>query len=111
MAVLVILGVLASVAFKRFVVINNNAELRALQAGITELNGREMLTWTNQMFAQGGYSDDSIVWSSMNTDLGSDYSWPVAPHQDGGTLQFGGQTVALSRAVSGPTISARWQIE
>jgi hypothetical protein len=111
MAVLVILGVLAAVAFKRVVVINYNAELKAVQAGIAELNSREILTWTDEMFAQGGWSDDSAVWGSMNTDLGEDYKWPGSPDASGGTLRFGSQVVALTRTPSEPTTSARWRIE
>jgi MSHA pilin protein MshA len=111
MAVLVILGVLTSVAVKKMNNIGDTAELRALQTGIAELNSREMLTWTDQLFAQGGFFGDGPVWTAMDTDLGNEYSWPAAPDQDGGTIRFGSQTVTLSRTVSSDATAARWQIQ
>jgi prepilin-type N-terminal cleavage/methylation domain-containing protein len=69
MAVLVIISVMASVATKKYIDITDVAEYRALQAGITELNSRETLTWTNQKFAPGGYTNDGDIWTAMTTDL------------------------------------------
>ena len=108
MAVLVILGVLLSVAIKKYVAVGIVANYRALDAGIAELNSRETLTWTNQMFATRGSIDDTVVWAAMNTNLGSDYSWSAAPTVAGGTLSFSGIGVVLTRTASTNTSGAMW---
>lgn len=108
MAVLVILGVLVSVAVKKYGDIANAAEDRALLSGITELNSRETLTWTNQKFAPGGFTNDGDIWAAMNTDLGTYYSWEAAPNISGGTLRFAGRTVILNRTASSTVLAARW---
>jgi len=63
MAVLVIIGVMASVAVSKINDISGTAELRALGTGIAELNSREMLYWTNGKFDPGGWSGDGGVWA------------------------------------------------
>ncbi|UCH23551.1 MAG: prepilin-type N-terminal cleavage/methylation domain-containing protein [Deltaproteobacteria bacterium] len=108
MAVLVILGVLVSVAVKKYGDIANAAEDRALLSGITELNSRETLTWTNQKFAPGGYTNDGDIWTAMNTDLGTSYSWAAAPNAGGGTLRLGGRTIILNRTASSTVMAGRW---
>ena len=111
-ATLVILSVLISVAFKKYVVIENMAELRAIEAGVTELNSRETLTWTNHMFSVGGYQNDGAVWTTMASDtfLGPDYTWSIAPTNSGGTLTFASQSAALTRTSSDQTTPAKWQM-
>jgi MSHA pilin protein MshA len=108
MAVLVIISVMASVATKKYIDISDVARDRALQAGMTELNSRETLTWTNQKFAVGGYTNDNDIWTAMDTDLGGGYSWTAGPDATGGTLSFGNQAVALNRAASTTIAAARW---
>jgi hypothetical protein len=109
MAVLVIMSVLASVAIKKYIDISDLAEDRALGAGMTELNSRETLTWTNQKFTPGGYTNDADIWTAMSTDIGIAYSWIAGPDASGGTLGFGAQTMILTRNVSTPITAARWQ--
>jgi hypothetical protein len=109
MAVLVIISVMASVATKKYIDITDLAEDRALTAGITELNSRETLTWTNQKFAPGGYTNDGEIWTAMSTDLGTSYSWTAGPNISGGTLEFGARTMILNRTVSTNISAARWQ--
>ena len=114
MAVLVIMGVMASVAVSKINDISGTADIRALDTGIAELNAREMLYWTNAKFAPGGWTDnggDAGVWAVMvlNTDLGSEYSWsPDPPNVGGATLSFGSQSIPLNRAVSTNIAAARW---
>jgi prepilin-type N-terminal cleavage/methylation domain-containing protein len=111
MAVMVIISVIISVAAKKYVDISDMAEDRALTAGITELNSRETLTWTNQKFAPGGYTNDGDIWTLMTTDLnlGPAYSWIAGPDASGGTLRFGARTMILTRTVSTNISTARWQ--
>jgi prepilin-type N-terminal cleavage/methylation domain-containing protein len=113
MAVLVIMGVMASVAVSKINDISGTAELRALDTGIAELNAREMLYWTNAKFAPGGWSGnggDGGVWAVMflNADLGSEYSWSAGPIATSGTLNFGSRSRALTRTISTNTKAARW---
>jgi prepilin-type N-terminal cleavage/methylation domain-containing protein len=109
MAVLVIISVMASVATKKYIDISDLAKNRALATGVTELNSRETLTWTNKKFAPGGYTNDGEIWAAMNTDLGSSYSWAAGPNAGGGTLVFGARTMILTRTVSTYTAAGRWQ--
>ena len=113
MAVLVIMGVMASVAVSKINDISGTADYRALETGISELNAREMLYWTNAKFLPGGWSGnggDSGVWAVMvlNTDVGSEYSWSAGPIDTSGTLNFGSRFIDLNRAISTNTTAARW---
>lgn len=109
MAVLVILAVLSSVGIKKINDIGGVAKDRALEVGISELNVRETLTWTNQKFAPGGYTNDNDIWSAMNTNLGVGYTWSAGPNASGGTLHFKSQSIALTRNPSTATSLSRWQ--
>lgn len=112
MAMMVIIGVLASVAVKKYTNINNSAELRAIEAGISELNSRETLTWANLIIAQGKYPGDEAIWAMMTTytDIGSSYHWDSGPDKDsGGHLSFGSHTVLLIREASTLQVAAKWR--
>jgi prepilin-type N-terminal cleavage/methylation domain-containing protein len=108
LAVLVILAVLASVAKKKMADMSGLAENRALEVGIYELNVRETLTWTNQKFAPGGYTNDNDIWSAMDTDLGAGYNWSAGPNASGGTLQFRSKSIVLIRTPSTSASAGRW---
>ena len=114
MAVLIIMGVMASVAVSKINDISGTAELRALETGISELNAREMLYWTNAKFTSGGWSgDDGVgpgaVWPNMDTVLGPEYSWTGAANRTGNsTLNFGSRSIGLTRTPSTNTAAARW---
>ena len=107
-AILIILGILAAVAVPRYIDLTANAENRALDAGISELNGRESLTWANIKISTAGWASDAATFAALNTDLGSDYTWSVAPAVGGGTLDFGSQAVALTRTASTTTSPGSW---
>jgi len=108
-AVLIILGILAAVAIPKYIDLTANAELRAIDAGIAELNGREALTWANIKISTAGWVSDAVTFAALDTDLGADYTWSVAATVAGGTLDFGSQAVALTRTASLTTAPARWQ--
>ena len=109
-AVLVILSVLASVAIPRSMSLDESARQRAIDAGIAELNGRETLTWSNIKITQTGYSDDAALFSLMNTNLGTDYTWVGGPpDKDGGTLRFKASgDVPLTRTESSEIQPGLW---
>jgi len=107
-AVLIILGILAAVAVPRYVDLTANAENRAIDAGVSELNGREALTWANVKISTAGYVDDATTFALVSTDLGADYTWSAGPTVAGGSVTFGSQTVALTRTASTTTAPGRW---
>jgi prepilin-type N-terminal cleavage/methylation domain-containing protein len=117
-AVLIILGILAAVAVPRYVNLQTNANRRAIDAAVSELNGRENLTWANVKISTNPPGDDATmdttVWTALNTDLGGDYTWPTAgdPTTTGGGISF--QTtaaVALSRTPSTMNNPATWAVD
>ena len=119
-AVLIILSVLAAVAVPRFIDLEANANERALDAAIGELNGRENLVWANAKISIAGYdpsTGDDAVWEIMKSDpgnnypdLGGDYSWLTPlPNQTGGSLQFDQGVVQLIRLKSSTTSAAKWE--
>ena len=91
-AVLIILGILAAVAVPRYIDLESNAKKRAIDAAVSELNGRENLTWANAKIQPSPPGTDgamdSAVWGAMEKDLGSDYAWSTAPTQTSGGLSF-----------------------
>ena len=117
MAVMVIMGVMASVAVSKINDISGTAELRALETGRAELNAREMLYWTNAKFASGGgwsgNGGDLGLWTAITPggtiDLGSEYLWAAGPNRIGpSTLHFGSSSIGLNRQPSTDIASARW---
>jgi prepilin-type N-terminal cleavage/methylation domain-containing protein len=109
-AVLIILGILAAVAVPRYIDLEANARQRAVDAGISELNGRESLTWADQKISLTGYSTDANLHAAVDYTLGGDYAWTgVRPPVVGDTLTFRLTTpVVLTRTASSPSQPATW---
>jgi prepilin-type N-terminal cleavage/methylation domain-containing protein len=120
-AVLIILGILAAVAVPRYIDLTANAQQRALDAGIAELNGRETLIWADVKLSSTGWTADSDIFGSTIIDpstgtpspfyvLGNPYSWggSGAPTATGGTLVYDTASVALTRTISSATSPGRW---
>jgi prepilin-type N-terminal cleavage/methylation domain-containing protein len=108
-AVLIILGILAAVAVPRYIDLEANAKQRAIDAAISELNGRESLTWADQKISVSGYIDDAKVQGALDYNLGADYSWTVPVGPLGGTLEFKNESVALIRAASDVSTPGVWR--
>jgi prepilin-type N-terminal cleavage/methylation domain-containing protein len=80
-AVLIILGILAAVAVPRYIDLETNAKQRAIDAAISELSGRESLTWADAKISTSGWVSDATIWNSPKgmtkgatwPDLGADY--------------------------------------
>lgn len=110
-AVLIILGILAAVAVPRYIDLETNAKSRAIDAAVSELNGRESLTWADvkisgSTFATGTLIDAKIV-AEMDTNLNlgtaNDYEW------SGTTLSFkAGTGVPLVRTPAKLDQPAKW---
>ena len=110
-AVMVLLSVLAALAVPRYIDLDDNARLRAIDSGISELNGREGLAWSNIKLTPSGWIDDATTFGSYDKNLGLDYQWsPGDPIQSGGEIKFGisGNLVNLTRSPSTESHPGRW---
>ncbi|MBU1172920.1 MAG: type II secretion system GspH family protein [Proteobacteria bacterium] len=110
-AVLILIGILAAVAVPKYIDLTANAKVRAIQAGVAELNGRESLTWANVKLSTAGWTTDAALFLTMDTVLGTDnYTWSAAPTVTGGTLIFQTDTSqVLVRTASTLTSPGSWR--
>jgi prepilin-type N-terminal cleavage/methylation domain-containing protein len=110
-AVLIILSVMASLAIPRYINLEAGGKMRALDAGIAELNGRESLTWSNVKISHTGWEDDETLYTliSGNLDLEGKYVWEDGPTRAGGSLRFDDSpVVVLTRNESTQDSPATW---
>lgn len=107
-AVLILLGILAAVAVPKYIDLTANAELRAIDAGIAELNGRENMAW-GKLKLSGTLTDAAVFTEVDAANLGDDYSWDGDPAVGGGTLEFGSASQGLTRTASSETAPGIWK--
>jgi prepilin-type N-terminal cleavage/methylation domain-containing protein len=107
-AVMVIMSVMVSVGIKKVDVLSHNAVDRVLENGLRELNTRETLVWAEIKLSDGGWINDSNVFSELDTNLGNEFQWNVEPNISGGTLSFRLQSIALSRIASTSSTVGWW---
>lgn len=110
---LVIISVIAAILIPRYLDSETSAKMRGLDLGVSEMNGRETLTWAMVKLSDSGYPGDGPLWAHLRvdpgTDLGADYDWTVAPGIGGGTLRFKREvSAALTRASSSTEKPGRW---
>jgi prepilin-type N-terminal cleavage/methylation domain-containing protein len=127
-AVLIILGILAAVAVPRYIDLETNAKLRAIDAAVSELNGRESLSWADVKISPTGFdaAGAATVWTRMTSALppagstnpnrpylGEDYAWSgtTPPATGPFILSFKGQTpgITLSRTQPTATQPGTWR--
>jgi prepilin-type N-terminal cleavage/methylation domain-containing protein len=117
-AVLIILGILAAVAVPRYIDLEANAKTRALDAAVSELNGRESLAWADVKISMntgwGATTDGTEVYAARvakggTVDLGTDYTWLTAASATGGRIDFRGATATLSRTASSNSQPGTWR--
>ena len=110
-AVLVLLGMLAALAVPKFINLDQNAKDRAIDSGISELNGRESLVWADAKVSVAEWQDDATLFATMDTSLGAaNYTWVVGPTAAGGSLSFqSGTPVNLIRTPSTTLSPANWR--
>jgi prepilin-type N-terminal cleavage/methylation domain-containing protein len=107
--VLALLSLLASIAVPRYIDLEQNSEQRAIDAGISELNSRESLTWADLKISVAGYEDDAHLMLIVDYNIGTEYRWnPGHPLSTGGNLTYKGETVALNRSQSNTSEPAFW---
>lgn len=113
---LVIISVLAAVVLPRYLDAETSSRMRALDMGVSEMNGRETLTWALVKLSTTGYVDDNQLWAKLLVEpgiaLGPDYDWSLDPpslSNKKGTLRFKNDvSVALSRNSSNIETPGRW---
>jgi prepilin-type N-terminal cleavage/methylation domain-containing protein len=106
--VLAILSVLGSFVAQRIVALDSLANQKVFECAVSELNGRECLTWARVKTSPSNWVSDAHVFADYDANLGSDYSWGSrAP--DGGTLRFKGQEVLLERSPSTSSEPGSWR--
>jgi hypothetical protein len=109
-AVMVILSIWAAIGVKKVIAISETAEKNAIVKGVVELNMRESLTWFKLKMSPAGYEGDDMLWATLDTGLGSEYTWTSGPTQDGGELKFETMEAVLTRSRSQPKTPGKWSI-
>ena len=102
---MVIVSILASVVIPRYISLGERAKQKAIAAGIAELNGREILTWSNHKISTTGWDgDDKLNCPGedpcVNYNLGLDYTLDAPPHTNPVSITFKATTVNLDRTES-----------
>jgi hypothetical protein len=85
--------------------------------GVTEMNGRETLTWAMVKISKTGYQNDDQVWIQLlaypGIELGPEYDWSLdRPTKDkkNGKLRFKRDiSVAIDRSPSSTITPAMWK--
>ena len=108
-SVMVILGVMSSVAAKKVDFITDTASERALIIAVKELNVRESMVWSNLKISNDGYTTDEDLFSVLDKDLGAKFKWNPGPTIDGGTLHCESGSIVLNRIHSTTSFAGRWQ--
>ena len=107
-AVMVIMGVMVSVAIKKFDILSDTASITAIKSGVRELNIQETLVWTQIKLSETGWTSDADVYSGVDKKLGQGYSWNPGPNISGGTLHYKSQLIVLVRDESKRNSVGSW---
>jgi len=108
-SVMIIMGVMGSVAIEKFDFITDAASTGALVATVKELNVREILAWSNMKISNDGYTTDEDLFAALDKDLGAKFKWDPGPNISGGTLHFESQSIVLHRNPSSISAAGKWQ--
>jgi prepilin-type N-terminal cleavage/methylation domain-containing protein len=109
LSVMIIMGVMGSVAVKKVEFITDTASTRALAIAVSELNVRESLVWSKLKISSDGYTTDADLFSDLDKDLGAKFKWNIGPTIDGGTLHCESQSIVLNRTPSTTSAAGKWQ--
>ena len=108
-SVIVIMGVMVSVAIQKYDFLSDNACMTVLKSGIRELNTRESVTWSKIKLSDTGYSNDADIYNAVDKNIGSEFSWDPSPDTDGGTLHYRSQSIDLTRVPSTQISPGTWE--
>ena len=109
LSVMIIMGVMGSVAVKKVDFITDTASTKALAITVKELNVRESLVWSKLKISIDGYATDADLFSALDKDLGAKFKWNPGPTIDGGTLHCESQSIVLNRTHSTNSSAGKWQ--
>ena len=109
LSVMIIMGVMSSVAVKKVDFITDTASERALAITVKELNVRESLIWSKMKISLDGYTTDADLFAALDKDLGAKFKWNPGPTIDGGTLHCESQSIVLNRTSSTTSAAGKWQ--
>jgi prepilin-type N-terminal cleavage/methylation domain-containing protein len=109
LSVMIIMGVMSSVAVKKVDFITDTASAKALAITVKELNVRESLVWSKIKISIDGYTTDADLFPALDKDLGAKFKWNPGPTIDGGTLHCESQSIALHRTHSTNSAAGKWQ--
>jgi type II secretory pathway pseudopilin PulG len=107
--ILAAIAIIAAIAVPRFFDFSDEASEKLLNAAIAELNGREKLAFLEIKKSQDGWVNDQIVFSQVNTDMGSGFHWGPKAKEKGGTLHFKDQKIKLERIASTSASAGKWK--
>lgn len=108
-SIMIILGVLGSVAIRKYDNLTSTAGERALTAAVVELNVRESLIWANMKISNAGYTMDEDIFAALDKNLGSKLQWNPGPTIHGGTLHFESHSISLNRTPSISSAAGIWK--
>lgn len=108
--VMLIIGVLSSMAAAKVFDTDTLAKEAALEAAVSDLNSRERLTWSRIKMSNDNWLDDAQVFGTLDTELGAEYHWESIAHT-GGSLNFKGFGAALTRSPSTSGQPGVWKIK
>ena len=109
-AVLVILGIIGSVAVGKVIALDTSAVQKTFAWSVSELNSREQLIWSRIKISPANWTDDTSLYASVDHDLGPGYSWS-GKTAGGGTLNFNGQQIDFERLPSTSAHPGSWNIK
>jgi prepilin-type N-terminal cleavage/methylation domain-containing protein len=70
LSVMIIMGVMSSVAVKKVDFITDTASTKALTVAVKELNVRESLVWSQMKISLDGYTTDADLFDALDKDPG-----------------------------------------
>jgi len=109
-AVLTIIGILASITARRVIALETTAVQQSFQWAVSELNTREVLTWSVFKISNANWVDDLQLYAGTDYDLGPDHTWD-AKSAGGGTLHFKDHQIALQRSPSTSSKPGAWSMK
>jgi prepilin-type N-terminal cleavage/methylation domain-containing protein len=108
-SVLVIIGILGSVALPDFFNIQERIRLKMVDNVISELNHREQIIWSMHM-ASDSTHDDTIIFDDVHAEnIGAKFTWAAGPGEAGGTIRFGPVLVDVVRTPSDKDTEGIWE--
>lgn len=105
-AVLLIMAVLVSIAFFKFVGLGSSADNRVIETTVAGFNSTENLTWSNMRIG-GEYIDDPDLFSKVSFDMG-DCVW-MSFSISGGRIKCGKAESDLIRTPSTKLSPGTWR--